>query len=939
MAKKSQRRSLRHEKDQAGCISGLINIFDFRHGRSTRKRLPDRRRESRQAGGSGSSRTKKLLPHFIENSQDAEDGKESGMTSPETTKASVKKLMEKEMFNEQGPNKHMNDPEMSQEMFFPDHGCHASENRKQLTKSCKRTNDLKLCDKDAVKVFGLDKPCDGVANKKTSDETDFEIIMHLLHDQFDVQSDHASAVDEEKLSAAIKILIDQSSSHVKHSTEEGQNQQSTEFVDALNRLSSKKDLLLKLLQDPNSILVKQIKGLESAQLERDQHSDSFPRSGFSKEKLNLSKTDEHINHKQNRKFFRRRSKSQESFPSMASEKCQFSSKIVILKPVPATLQQQNTEINVSTPMQTDYSGGNKFQGERSHFSFTEIKRKLKHAIKKERQGVSPDGISHKTPLDHQKGHDFEKGVGGENVGWCSPNRNHFYTERFAKPSIHVKRGDKVGKSNDAEAVTLKETSEYTKPGVSDIYLEAKKHLLEMLSSGGDDAELNNQQLPKSLGRILSFSEYNFSPNSSPRMGTEDSSISAKRTLSPRGGIGVVKESTDQFVQETLDDQSSPLRYSSEIESHTTHVNGDEKVEFLEESRCLSCEHSHAHPEEEALLAVQGAIISEGATRIEETTNLSQEDNKIPDAACQLNSSYGTEDGQNGDIDGDCPEDGWRQSLEMESLGEYQIVSSPLASPSRSSVNNKIEDFESASDRTERPSPVSVLEPLFVEDDISPARTISRPVELEIQPQQIHFEEWSASNDQGVCIQTSLGDEESAFEYVEAVLLGSGLVWDEYLIRWLSASPILDSILYEEVELFSSRSSHEQRLLFDCTNEVLEEVCDRYFGCFPLISSSKKTIRPAPTRMNLIREIWEGVDWHFLQYPQSESLDLLLKKDMERSRTWMDLQLDIRHIGTEMEAAILDNLVEDAISSFIKDALDSVVLSSSADLTEVHGNDL
>lgn len=51
MAKRSQRRSLRNEKDQAGCIWGLINIFDFRHGRSTRKLLADRRRGNLQAAG------------------------------------------------------------------------------------------------------------------------------------------------------------------------------------------------------------------------------------------------------------------------------------------------------------------------------------------------------------------------------------------------------------------------------------------------------------------------------------------------------------------------------------------------------------------------------------------------------------------------------------------------------------------------------------------------------------------------------------------------------------------------------------------------------------------------------------------------------------------------------------------------------------------------
>lgn len=50
MANKSPRYSLQYKKDQAGCIWGFINIFDFRNGRSTRKLLADGRQASGQVG-------------------------------------------------------------------------------------------------------------------------------------------------------------------------------------------------------------------------------------------------------------------------------------------------------------------------------------------------------------------------------------------------------------------------------------------------------------------------------------------------------------------------------------------------------------------------------------------------------------------------------------------------------------------------------------------------------------------------------------------------------------------------------------------------------------------------------------------------------------------------------------------------------------------------
>lgn len=58
--------------------------------------------------------------------------------------------------------------------------------------------------------------------------------------------------------------------------------------------------------------------------------------------------------------------------------------------------------------------------------------------------------------------------------------------------------------------------------------------------------------------------------------------------------------------------------------------------------------------------------------------------------------------------------------------EDQLLSSPVESPPRFQVSSEIEDFDCTMDKMERPSPISVLEPLFTDDDISPASTISQP---------------------------------------------------------------------------------------------------------------------------------------------------------------------------------------------------------------------
>ncbi|KAI5647253.1 hypothetical protein M9H77_33258 [Catharanthus roseus] len=844
MAKKSQRRPPRNEKEQAGCISGLISIFDFRHGRSTRKLLADRRRGNRQAIGTEFARARLKLPDSNVKNQDSEDGRGSKILLPDTARTSVKKLMEEEMFNDQGQKKQINDSDVGPKISDAEFGSHTRKYHKRRNKTSKKLADFHIFDSDTEEP---EKSCDQVQAEKTLDNSDLEIIIQELcqlhqknssyvgHLQSDhssrMQLDQAGVVDEEKLTAAIKVFVDRSLCKSHHAREDGQLQHSTEIVDALHRLSSNKDLLFNFLQDPNSLLVKQNKGLEETEIEKDTETNPLPRSDFLKEKATQSKTDDLINQKP-RKFFRRRSKSQEHFPLTEREKCQSSNKIVILKPGPATLQQTDNEISTRSSMSSHNPTGNKIHGEKSQFSFTEIKRKLKQAIRKEKQDIFSDGTIHKSRPDNQKRHDFDKGVAGENIGWWSPNRNHFYIERFAKPSVSSKRGETIGRPNPTEATSA---DDYLKPKVSNIYLEAKKHLLEMLSSGNDDAELSSQKLPKSLGRILSFSDYSYSPSCSPRGSKEESAVSTPMKLSPRVTAQSVNGNT-KLVEENVNNHLSSSGQSSENLSCLPCENSEEKIESPNESASVAYDHSLSSLVEENPPSTSNITTSEDHVEIIETTDaLIQEANEIPLASFESSTSVDIEDVIIGDAAEECDEDMLTQTVKMESVGESQIVSSLEASPSHS-VTEKVEDSVDSIDRTGRPSPVSVLDPLFAEDDISPARIISRPVsfvlkhgylnflaELEIEPRHIDFEEQRCSVDQGISMQTSLQDEESAFEYVEAVLLGSGLNWDEYLLSWLSSRPILDSVLFDEVELFSSRSRAEQKLLFDCTNEVLEEL--------------------------------------------------------------------------------------------------------------------
>ncbi|KAI8028481.1 Protein TRM32 [Camellia lanceoleosa] len=906
MAKKSQRHPIRYDKDQAGCIWGFISFFDFRYGRSTRKRLLDRRRQNVGARYSPS----KL--HMRKNSngdpQEIYDGKERDTPIADDARTSVKDLMAEEMFSEQEKNKQTSNAGIEAKESDPGHSGRVKKNHKRTSKSSKSSCDINY-ELDAAENLGPDNSRRHDSEEKTFKNLDMEVLLNEICQQIYQNNDlDIQSVFDEKFVEAIKVFVDQRFTN-------GKIDRSKEFTDILQTLSSNKELILKLLKDPNSLSMKQFDNLEDGQSEKDQNLNSSARFNLLDGELNNSKPSEPVARKPHN-FFRRKSKSQEKIVLNGDENCQNSSRIVILKPGSQIVQISETEMKLSSPPQAHHDLGTKVQTEKiaSQFSFTEIKRKLKNAMGKERHG------SHSN--DQNTGNN-DKGIGREKGGWNSPNRNHFYNERFARPTIGVKNKDNNCKLKDTETSLGNETVDFAKLRVSNIYVEAKKHLSEMLSNGDEIEDFSSQQLPKSLGRILSLPEFNLSPTCSPRRDNAN---------------------TGQLTQENHVSHLSPSQQDLNDQSCISD-NPEDTVQSCNTNSDVLDELARANAAEETSCSMRPEKSCEGDVEILETYELVLEEIEIMEigimdiSAEQCGSSV-IGDERNGDLAELCNEDESAPCLKLDSFEQDQLLSSSLTSPPSSSITKHVEDLDSSNERSERPSPVSVLEPLFTEDDISPARIKSQTVEPPIQPLQIHFEErMICATSREICISTCMEDEESAFEYVEAVLLASDLNWEEFLLRWLSSDQILDASLFDEVELFSNRSCHDQKLLFDCTNEVLQEACERYFGNSPWVSFIKHNIRPIPRRESLIHEVWEGVEWHLLPMPSPHTLDQIVRKDMAKTGTWMDLRFDVESIGIDIGEAIFEELVEDAILSFVNEGeeVDSSMLPE--ELVEINDLDL
>lgn len=459
----------------------------------------------------------------------------------------MKKLIEEEMFNEQDTKKEIDNVDVEPKQSNSEHGGHKKKNRKRTNRSRSKSCDIHVEDLDVTENLESELPCLKNSEKQSMNSLDIgeikEEFCHQIHQksfscvEYDQHGDVHDEPNqknpdfEENLTEAIKHIREKLING-KQVTDEDDLPTSKELRDALQVLSSDEELILKLLQGPKSIMVKYVQNLWNAQIEKDEDSKSLVGSNLTeKELLDLRQSDEVVHCKQ-RKFFRRKTKSLEKDPLKGNKTSQASNRIVILKPGPTGLQNPEIESTHGSLPESQFIIRNKgpIEGVGSHFFLTEIKRKLKQAMGMERQEISTDGTSNRFPNRRQSMGHSDKGF-RENLGRNSPSKDHFFIEKVARRPMGVKKREKAGKLKECEIDMAHETANYPKQKASNIYVQAKKHLSEMLSNGPRDLEFSNRQVPKTLGRILSFPEYNFSPVGSPGRDWEQSFVTAQMRFS------------------------------------------------------------------------------------------------------------------------------------------------------------------------------------------------------------------------------------------------------------------------------------------------------------------------------------------------------------------------------------------------------------------------
>ncbi|KAG1362633.1 hypothetical protein COCNU_10G008520 [Cocos nucifera] len=914
MGKRSYKHSAQAEKDNAGCMWGLINMFDFRRGRSGQKLLSDRKRGSARRAGIRYSRSGVDSSKEKQEIEDDFDEEKEGMVN--LGMPSVKVLMEEEMSKAHSPKKIPSD-EVEQILSDLGHNVHPEKKHEKRSKNQKENSYLHVHDLNApasldcnmnsmarslnfdlatffTEFYGYDDGCEErhadckiMIDSSPSLKAD-DLGKHYHHDEPDSQIEQKKSILQKALGRVAEAILNQKLVEAKELAG-NKAAQSEEFINALEILNSDKELLLKLLQDPNSVLLKHIQDIQNAQIGKQfqiksgqnlEGSELLEEEIGSSVECEESASNKSFHKRSTHKFFRNKDQSKGT-----DQSSQDLNRIVVLKPSPARTQNPSIIIGSSSSPQSHHSLSRQEDGQRviSHFSLKEIKRRLRHLIgesKRDHHVVSMDAVLHKIPYGSKDSGDAGKQIAEESEVTSLASETSCNTDNSSQSSAISKKTDKKTRPKECK-INVKSDITFRRVG-SFFYEEAKKHLAEMLHTRDQINNLPSKHGSKSLGRILTLPEYHLlSPRDSPASDKE-LDLSPKQTrLSP----------SRQFKQEDAASHLSPSR----LNSASTECNGSNQVDetqVLESNPELT--DTQMHEENcigEALNPKDIVLVADAS--LEGCNHM-----------VELSESCSTETIAIGER--------FNEGLELGSLLEKPQPTTPSVSILPSSD-------ESISEKLDRPSPVSVLEPFFSDDAVSPAGTIVEKSNLLIQPQELHFGEHDSSSvvltssNSEVHQRFHLDDKEARFEYIKAILETSGLSMDELLKGWNLNDQFLEPSLFDEVGTSYVQLQNNPKLLFDCINEVLMEMQERFFRFTPRVSFIKPNIRPVPIGGDFIQEVSKGIDWHpHVQFPST--LDQILQKDLDAG-TWINLWFETEDICIEIEDTLLDDLLEETVYEF------------------------
>lgn len=839
MAKKSYKQ--RTEKVQVGCMSGLIRMFDFRRGQ---KYLSDgsRRIDTYSAikGLKGSEDFHRIMA--------ADNDRDHGVQAISAGRTSIKELMEEEMASGTQPLK------QTQRNTF---GV-LSNDMKSVNLPEGSEIDLNL----AASLMEIYRSHNGSQNSNDSAESGnfSSLIDQESNADAGAHPNRIPCIIQKALEDVAEAVISHQSANAEYITKNSGEARSKELVDALQLLSSNKELFLMLLRDPSSRLLQCLqnlyKSLGGSKLEPEdgiEQSEDSPRKVQRKNNSFL---------KEDKLVIRK--------PSQLNDISRGHSTIVILKPSPARSQSSLISSSLtSSPLSNHGNLQGQFESGKAahHFSLRELRRRLRLA----------------TMSSTFQNADPPKQLPVESMSISSESTDSSDCEIAKRPSIDDKEtnfGDSgIGMGNDATH------------GVGSFsYEKARKHLIEKLDNQDEDI---SQTLRKSesIGRLISYPDYDaFSPSHCP---AED-------------GTSISQEATDSRLQTIeKDDGSANLNPPSEYQETVSTDASTSASKQLDELRTDNGNHlleEHTISQElisEDVNNKQGSVKNlqlctevEDSSESLEQTNTNQFSSEEPQSMNALPEVTLHSLGDPVEGHGDC--------------SPSAVVG--LAKPSMLTFDCLPEN---ADDKEAKLSPQSVLDS-SMGNSASPSHKIRKQDEFSMPSSRILFEELdttSSPNLRNGPQTTVLYDKYERVSFIKSVLEASERLAKGSSERWYMDVSVLETSVLAEVGM-SYCLTDEVVLLFDCVEEVLLKISDDFFGGGPCVAFLKQNVRPAPLGTELVKEVAKCID-SLVDTDLPKILDQVVMKDLDVG-PWMDLRCDTENVAVELWDGMLDDLLEEMV---------------------------
>ncbi|KAL6652242.1 hypothetical protein ACP70R_011167 [Stipagrostis hirtigluma subsp. patula] len=841
MAKKSYKHRRKSEKAHGGCMSGLIHMLDFRR---SPKLLSDGRGKI-DPKGSGD----------IHGNISADNDKDHRVGLIYAGRASIKTLMEEEMASTTQPLKQ------------------AQRNAAGL---CSEDIDLNL----AASLMEIYR------NRNEGQEICRSLESGHSYNPADKENNTDSALYLNQIPSSIqKALEDVAEAVIRHRSASTRHiissgeAKSKEFLDALQLLSSDKELFLMLMQDRSSRLLECLQNLYtllgSTKLECEGSDEETKLQGVTNSLEPSVTSPRKVQRKHN--SFLKEDKLVMRKPPKLNDSSRGLSRIVILKPSPGRSHSSLFSSSAtSSPLSNHINSQGREDGDESghHFSLRELKRRLRLALsdsQKDHKLNSMSSTLHKAEGDSSK----QLPVASMSESLASTDSSD--CKETEEPSI-------VDKNTVPEDSGSGMTNDVIHGVGSFSYEKAKMYLIERLNDQEDSSKVVHKS--DSFERLISLPENDtFSPSHCSQEGNVILSEEATNPLNLHTieqENGSVSPNPKRLYHETISAGISNLDNEILVEQKTDH-------ESLTEGN-MSQELSNEEVKRDIVpLCSESEISGESVgERIADQCSLEepQSMNVLQEVAVHS------------------PDD---PINEQESHGPSEVVE--LVKPS---VLTFPDSPENTNDREEKLSPQSVLDSVIGDTTDSRHKT-RKPDELSTPTSRSLFKELetpSASlslwNGPQAAI---LDDKEARLSFIKAVLEVSKLLSDDNSQRWSTEEPLLDiSVLAEVGNLYCL--TDDAVLLFDCVEEVLLDIRDRFFGVDPWVAFLKRNVRPAPVGRNLVQEVAKGVD-SIVGNEFPNTLDHVVMKDLEVG-SWMDLRHDAESIVIEVWDGLFDDLLEEMV---------------------------